>query len=74
MNNLKEFESKDENVFLISNDTTDMWDFARLTQAILDVLPTRQKECLTLTLDLLTTCSKDILKRKVEILRGSLVQ
>ena len=71
---LKELESTGEDVFLISNDKTDKWDFARLTQAILDVLPTRQKECLTLTLNLLTTCSKDILKRKVEIIRGSLVK
>ncbi|XP_028404172.1 T-cell-specific guanine nucleotide triphosphate-binding protein 1-like [Dendronephthya gigantea] len=67
--NLKEFESKEEDVFLISNDEADKWDFARLTQAILDVLPMRQRESLTLAINLLTTRSKGILKRKVEILR-----
>ncbi|CAB4024039.1 interferon-inducible GTPase 5-like [Paramuricea clavata] len=70
LKNLERFEAGDEVVFLISNHYPAKWDFARLTQAILDVLPQHQKESLTLSLDLLTSHSKDILKRKVEILRG----
>lgn len=68
--NLEGLEVNDEDVFLISNKKTTKWDFARLTGAILDGLPVRLKESLTLTLDLLTTKSKDILKRKADVLRG----
>ena len=57
-------------VFLISNLYPAKWDFARLTQAILDVLPFRQRECLTLSLGVLTSLSSDMLKRKAELLRG----
>jgi hypothetical protein len=71
LDNLEDVGAYDEVLFLISNHDPDKWDFDRLTQAILDVLPLRQKESLTLSLDLLTSHSKDILKRKVEILRGS---
>ncbi|CAB4038819.1 interferon-inducible GTPase 5-like, partial [Paramuricea clavata] len=67
---LKSFGANEEVVFLISNHHPAKWDFARLTQAILDVLPHDQKESLTLTIDVLTSHSKDILNRKVEILRG----
>jgi predicted GTPase len=67
--NLKSFGA--DETFLISNHHPAKWDFARLAQAILDVLPLRQRESLTLSLDLLTSLSKDILKRKVEILRGN---
>jgi hypothetical protein len=74
LKNLEGLLAGDEDVFLISNHHLAKWDFARLTQAILDVLPFRQRECLTLSLDLLTSCSKDILKRKVEILRGNYTQ
>jgi hypothetical protein len=62
LKNLEYFGAGDEVVFLISNHYPAKWDFARLTQAILDVLSLRQKESLTLSLDLLTTHSKDILK------------
>ena len=69
--NLEGLAAGNEIVFLISNRKTAKWDFDRLTQAILDVLPLRQKESLTLSLDLLTSCSRDLLKRKVEVLRGN---
>ena len=65
LKNLKEFESKNENVFLISSRETAKWDFARLTQAVLNVLPIRQKECLAMSLDVMTTCSMDILRKKL---------
>jgi hypothetical protein len=70
LENLHGLGSRDEDVFLISNRKTAKWEFARLTKAILDVLPLRQKECFTLSLNLLTTRSKDILKRKLKVLRG----
>jgi hypothetical protein len=68
---LKSFGANDKVVFLISNHKPVKWDFDRLTQAILDVLPLRQKESLTLSLNLLTSLSKDLLKRKIDILRGN---
>ena len=71
LENLKRFGADDKVVFLISNHTTAKWDFDRLTQGILDVLPPRLKESLTLSLDLLTSHSKDLLTRKVKILRGN---
>ena len=70
LKNLEGLVSRNDDVFLISSRKTVKWDFARLTQAILDVLPHRQKECLTLSLDVLTTCSIEIVKRKVAVLRG----
>ena len=69
---LRSFGADNEVVFLISNDEPTKWDFARLTAAILDGLPVRLKESLTLSLDLLTTQSKDLLKRKADVLRGNL--
>ena len=68
---LRSFGADDEVIFLISNDEPIKWDFARLTTVILDGLPTRLKESLTLSLDLLTTQSKDFLKRKTDVLRGN---
>ena len=67
---LKDLVANDEEVFLISSHKPKKWDFARLTEAILDSLPLRQKETLTLSLHLQTTQSKDILKRKADFLRG----
>ena len=67
---LKDLVANDEEVFLISSHKPKKWDFARLTEAILDSLPLRQKETLTLSLHLQTTQSKDILKRKADVLRG----
>ena len=71
LENLKMVGVKDNDVFLISNLEPAKWDFARLTGAILDGLPDRLKESLTFSLDLMTTQSKNILKRKADALRGS---
>ena len=71
--NLEGLAAGNEAVFLISNRKTANWDFGRLTQAILDVLPLRRKKSLTLSLDLLTRRSRDLLKRKVEVLRGNYI-
>ncbi|KXJ25281.1 interferon-inducible GTPase 5 [Exaiptasia diaphana] len=68
--NLSDLLEKRQDVFLISNHDPSKWDFDRLTNAILDVLPTRQKEAMSLTLGVLTTLSKDLLKRKVKVLQG----
>ena len=73
LENLKDLVANDKAVFLISNHKPHKWDFARLTEAILDGLPFRQKETLTLSLDLVTTQSKNILKRKADVLRGSYI-
>ena len=70
LENLKSLRMRRGEVFLISNLYPAKWDFARLTQAILDVLPFRQRECLTLSLGVLTSLSTDMLKRKAELLRG----
>ena len=71
LENLEGLKDGDEVVFLISNHYPAKWDFARLTQAILDVLPFRQRECLTLSLGVLTSFSTDMLKRKTKLLRGN---
>ena len=70
LKNLETLEVGDEALFLISSHKPHRWDFPRLMQAIVDALPNRQKQCLTLSLSLLTTRSKDIMKRKVKVLRG----
>ena len=59
-----------EDIFLISNHYPKKWDFDRLTRAILDALPRYQRECLTLSLNTLTCLSREILKRKVDVLKG----
>ena len=71
LKNLQTLDVGDKDVFLISNYEPAKWDFDRLTQAILFNLPQRQKESLTLSLDLLTSLSKNLLKSKVDILRGN---
>ena len=58
-----------EDIFLISNHHPSKWDFDRLTRAILDALPRYQRESLTLSLDALTSLSREILRRKVYIFR-----
>ncbi|PFX28465.1 interferon-inducible GTPase 5-like [Stylophora pistillata] len=63
----------EDHIFLISNHHPGKWDFGRLTQAILDALPRYQRETLTLSLNALTSLSKDILKRKVEFLEGRMM-
>ncbi|XP_046850206.1 serine/threonine-protein kinase/endoribonuclease IRE1-like [Xenia sp. Carnegie-2017] len=64
----------EDKVFLISNHHPTKWDFARLTQSILDVLPFRQRECLTLSLGVQTSPSTDILNRKADVLRELILQ
>ena len=68
--NLGDLVQNSRDIFLISNHYPAKWEFARLTQAILDVLPIRQRETLTLSLGILTSLSTDIVQKKVEILRG----
>ena len=57
LKNLEALKVNAKDVFVISNKNTTKWEFARLTEAILDALPLLQQS-LTLTLDLLTTKSK----------------
>ena len=61
--------SGEDNIFLISNHYPRRWDFDRLMRAILDALPRYQRESLTLSLNALTSLSREIIKRKVEIFR-----
>ena len=65
--NVKDLGIRKDEIFLISKHHTDKWDFERLVQAILEKLSTHQKEALILSLKQL---SKDIVKRKVEVLRS----
>ena len=58
-----------EDIFLISNHYPRKWDFDRLTRAILDALPRYQRESLTLSLNALTSLSREIIKRKVDIFK-----
>ena len=67
---LKDLAVDQEDVFLISNFETAKWDFPRLTQAILDALPLRQKESVTLSLNLSIRVCKDVVKQKIQVLRG----
>ena len=71
LNKLGDLAAGDKDVFLISTRNTVGWDFDLLRQAILDALPYRQKECLTLSFDLETSRSKHLVKRKVDVLRGN---
>ena len=68
----KPISSKDD-IFLISNHHSGKWDFSRLTEAILDALPRYQREALVLSLIALTSFSKNILKRKVAVLKERLI-
>ena len=62
--------SDEKDVFLISNHEPGKWDFARLTQAILDALPKYQRQSLTLSLGkAITRSSKEIFQRKVDALK-----
>ena len=63
--------SNEQDIFLISNHYPDKWDFARLTQAILEALTRYQRESLTLSLgNVITRSSQDVFQRKVDVLRG----
>ena len=63
----------EDDIYLISNHHPDKWDFSRLTKAILDALPRFQREALTMSLSNLTSLSKDVLKRKVDVLKGRII-
>ena len=63
--NLGDLLSKKEDIFLISNYDCDKWDYDRLTQAIIQGLPTYQREALTLSL---TRLSEKMVESKVEVL------
>ena len=59
-----------QDIFLISNHDPDKWEFARLTQAILDALTRYQRESMTFSLGkVITRSSDDIFQRKVDALR-----
>ena len=66
--NLSKLLSDKQDIFLISNHKRDKWDFARLLQAILNALPTYQRE--TLVLSLGNAVTNDIFQKKVQVLRG----
>ena len=68
--NLGHLKSNTEDIFLISNHHPAKWEFDRLRKAILDVLPRYQRESLTLSLGVLESLSTEMLKRKVEVLKG----
>ena len=68
--NLGDLLSDEKDVFLISNHEPDKWDFARLTQAILDALTKYQRQSLTLSFGkVITRSSKEIFQRKVDALK-----
>lgn len=59
-----------QDIFLISNHDPDKWEFARLTQAILDALTRYQRESMIFALGkVITRSSDDIFQRKVKVLR-----
>ena len=61
---------KDEReIFLVSNHFPTEYQFDELTQAIVAVLPERQRESLLLTIDNTLSLSKNTLKGKVEVLK-----
>ena len=67
-NGLKEQIRHANDIFLISNNHPKKWDYPRLTNAISDKLSHRKKEAFCLSIYVL---SKDILKRKVDTLKGT---
>ena len=68
--NLSDLLSNEQDIFLISNHDPSKWDFDRLTQAILCAQQTLQRESLTLSLGAFRSLSTEMLKKKVEILKG----
>ena len=54
-------------IFLISNRERERWDFNRLIEAIVNVLPDRQRKCLILSL---TNVTRECIKRKANHFRG----
>ena len=67
LENLGDLLRDDQSVFLISNHHLEKWDFTLLTQDILNALTTFQRESLILSL---TRSSRDLIQRKVEVLKG----
>lgn len=67
--NLKGTESNLIDIYLISNRYPAKWDFGRLSQAVLDILPNLQRESLKLSLEVASTKMLQgdvrILKRRV---------
>ena len=57
-------------IFLVSNHFPAEYQFDELTQAILAILPQRQRESLILTIDNALLLSKNTLKGKVEVLKS----
>ena len=71
LESLGDLLTDEQDIFLISNHEPENWEFARLTQAILDGLTRYQRESMTLSLGkVITRSSKDIFQRKVDVLRG----
>ena len=68
--NLSDLLRNEQDIFLISNHYPSKWDFDRLTQAILCAQQTLQRESLTLSLGAFRSLSTEMLKKKVEILKG----
>ena len=58
----------EKEIFLISNRYPAEYQFSELTQAIVAILPQRQRESFILTIDNAHTLSQDTLKKKVEVL------
>ena len=58
----------EKEIFLISNRYPAEYQFSELTQAIVTILPQRQRESFILTIDNAHTLSQDTLKKKVEVL------
>ena len=71
LKNLKGVEGNLVEVYLISNRSTEKWDFSRLTKAICDALPSLQRESVILTLQ---ATSIEMLHDKVEILRRRILE
>ena len=65
--NLQSFDFSDEKIFLVSNHYLAKWDFDRLKKAILDQLPSKQKESLTFSL---RAHSESIIAEKIKTLKG----
>ena len=57
----------EQQIFLISNHYPAKYQFEKLTQAILSILPQRQRESLILTMDNASILSRNTLKEKVEV-------
>lgn len=68
--NLNNLLSNEQDIFLIGNHHPSKWDFDRLTNAILGALKILERESLTLSLGVLRSLSTEMLKKKVEVLKG----